>query len=699
MAWIERRALGTSTRRLANGTALAILAGVGVITAFVGCGNSDKPPPLGYAGAAGSLTSDASLAGSGGSVGHAGAAGRDSGTDGKAGSGGKGADAGHAGNPVGAPSIAIIQPPPLNSPSGATVLSEAEVNVLCVVKQAPASGSKPVDQSSIELAILDADGNVLDQKRGTPTANANEYAGLFQLTSVPAGRLSFRCSGSDLSESPLTGSASIQTFLDHGPTITPLLPAAGSIQPLKAKVPIDFTVQPTLLADVDPEAAVAGVTFSANGQDITPRLVDGEPGHYKFSVDFTQFMPIPSGAIPLVVTARNSRSPAVETTTTYSFELDGSGPEIAVVRPSTRSVVGGKVVLEFKVTDPLAGVDDKFVRVSVAGIDHPFEATSGAWTKNADAYTYTFDSAEIKDVTAQVTININARDKVGNDADQSTLLLYLDNVPPMLDLDPPKVRELVRASPDYCTDPFDPLGPEAASDKDVVPAAQRFRALVWERTNPAPELFYAGLDMSSVILYLHRDTATPLVVDTNGDHQCDEIPEALRRTVQSHQLTALQPTGTGISGYDTASAPTCSAYGTQTGDPSKALLCTENKSDMARVIAHPYVTGQVPVVFADSPDNGVFCTGISWEIKPWVGREGWVCLAARAQDNVGNVGVSAPLRVCLSDGDPSNGIPDCAKIGTVASANPPSCTDGCTLPPNLGDPPGDLDPSLIVQRH
>ena len=65
-----------------------------------------------------------------------------------------------------------------------------------------------------------------------------------------------------------------------------------------------------------------------------------------------------------------------------------------------------------------------------------------------------------------------------------------------------------------------------------------------------------------------------------------------------------------------------------------------------------------------------------------------------AVDKLGNVGVSAPLRICIDsdgDGENANGDPltdqgcadDYGEIGTVL----PSCTDGCTLPLSFEDVP------------
>ncbi|MGC4063702.1 MAG: hypothetical protein QM784_03485 [Polyangiaceae bacterium] len=100
------------------------------------------------------------------------------------------------------------------------------------------------------------------------------------------------------------------------------------------------------------------------------------------------------------------------------------------------------------------------------------------------------------------------------------------------------------------------------------------------------------------------------------------------------------------------------------------------------------------------------CTGTYWEYTSFIKRtprDGWMCFAAMAVDNVGNRGVSAPLRLCYDDpATPEH--PTCATsianqsrtylaewLGFIRndtlwdrfparSAEPaPTCTDGCKL--------------------
>jgi hypothetical protein len=70
------------------------------------------------------------------------------------------------------------------------------------------------------------------------------------------------------------------------------------------------------------------------------------------------------------------------------------------------------------------------------------------------------------------------------------------------------------------------------------------------------------------------------------------------------------------------------------------------------------------------------CSGQAWAnlLTEHIKGEGWGCLAVRAVDNVGNVGVSPAIRICFNRND--GGPEPCADP-------PPSCMDDCTPPPSF----------------
>jgi hypothetical protein len=96
---------------------------------------------------------------------------------------------------------------------------------------------------------------------------------------------------------------------------------------------------------------------------------------------------------------------------------------------------------------------------------------------------------------------------------------------------------------------------------------------------------------------------------------------------------------------------------------------------MSRVIPQ-HLEGVFPAIYAFNPSNNPTtgaCAGEAWQVLQPVGGEGWTCVAARTEDNVNNVAVSPPIRVCLDDS--TGPAPDCLDPDAHP---PPSCTDGCT---------------------
>ena len=201
---------------------------------------------------------------------------------------------------------------------------------------------------------------------------------------------------------------------------------------------------------------------------------------------------------------------------------------------------------------------------------------------------------------------------------------------------------------------------------------------------------HSVVDPDSVYIYLQPDPSKPLLTDTDGDGYCDNLitedPDtAVRLPLQ--KMSPLAPTGSSWFGSlddDTAgglesefpidaTSPTCSyASG---GAP--VPLCPKQDSDMTRVISWEVKTA-LPCIFALGP-NAEACTGIDWQINKQPGvSEGWLCVAALARDHAGNVGISQPLRLCYDDSKGAD--PSC--LDTTADP-PPTCTDGCILPPKL----------------
>jgi hypothetical protein len=249
-------------------------------------------------------------------------------------------------------------------------------------------------------------------------------------------------------------------------------------------------------------------------------------------------------------------------------------------------------------------------------------------------------------------------------------------VPPIVDLVPPKVRELRTTGPTttYCSNPFDPIGTAPPEDQATIPRISTFRALIWEDSNGTPGQrikHLSGVKPGTTELYAQASwAARPLLKDTDGDGACDELETV---DVQVQPLNPVPVIGRAVYGSDTTSPPVIPSCVPQ-NQGAEPFLCNGD-SDLTRVIRH-FAQGNTPVVYAMGKlePSSVECTGSEWEIANVV-PEGWVCVAGRAVDQTGNIGISQPIRLCVDY--PANGPTPC--MGPA-----PICKDSCTvLPPKF----------------
>jgi hypothetical protein len=638
------------------------LGAVGILSGMVACGGDDTPPVI-----------DGDKGGNGATGGRGSAGSKSGGTDAN--------DAGAGGmDAAGGPAVVITAPAAVSDPNDPGVLGGTEVTVTCIANAL--AGGAAVNESSAELSLLDADGVVLEKKPGARTARADEFTAAFELTSVPAGKLGFACSVTD--EAMATGRDEIYSLLDKGPSIEFVTPVADSAHPLTTPLDIAFSVVAAPLSDDDDAAEVDSVSLEVGGKGISLEGKSDGDGNYQVQVNLADprlFTPSPSGALPLVVRASNKRMPnAVEAVRSEQVDIDGDGPDITITSPEDGKVVGGKVTLTFGVKDAIAGVDPATVAVSLNATEYKFSATDTAWTRTGDTFSLEFDSRQFKDAKVQITVNVSAKDRVGNISESgptASSLLYLDNFAPLIDLDPFNIRTVDLQG--QCSTSFDPVGTLAKNDLTQAARAGVFRALVWEQTNTDPEIpfrHYAFTDQNTVRLYLAA-AGTPLLVDKDGIAGCDDVAEVDSNS--SFGLDVVPKAGTFLfevgeeGAYPATADLNCSTMARSAPD----RLCTAKASDMWQVIEHPVIKEAAiyaPTVMA----NTVECTGQSWEFGPKLNQDGWVCFAARVVDKVGNVGVSRPLRVCVDDPD-RVGTPACAN----SSVDAPSCTDGCTPAPRV----------------
>jgi hypothetical protein len=517
----------------------------------------------------------------------------------------------------------------------------------------------------------------------------NEFEAEFALAALPNGPLSFECSAADTGEMPVTGTATVNTFLDLGPTVRILEPADASSHALQNPVLIKFEVAPNPVSENDDEADVTDLRLEVIEQEFIPVEDPDQEGLYTTSIDFDDrtLFAMPPSAAEIRITAKSSRTPVTPTRSAEAtIAIDAEGPTIVVGSPPNLSIVRGQVQLVVGISDP-SGVQPGSVIGSINNNQYMLDN----WEVNpaGTVYSEQFDTrAAMFSTITQLIINIQADDTVGNQGTVSHVL-RLDNVPPILSLDPPPVREYFvnSSSQAICSNHFDPLG-EATNDLEVVQASSLYRVMVFERTNVSPDqnyFYHAGVNPATMRLYAQANEAIPLLIDTNDDGTCDNINfETLAPGSRPVELVLSPLTDRGSAHYsptpefDAAAhvaAEGCVAGGSNAPGP----LC--GATSMTRAIPQP-LDGSPPAIYAFAPTNGSQgpCEGATYELLPSLG-EGWACLAARVSDTIDNVGVSPPIRICVNDGvDPP---PGCAVDQTANP--PPNCADSCVWPPEFDE--------------
>lgn len=579
------------------------------------------------------------------------------------------------------PELAFTMPEAASNPNDDTVVTTPMVTVRCRATQR--AGEAKVNQASVSITVDKEEGDKSAQPATTQlSGSTEEYEAKFDVGNRANGKLTFHCTASDTANTPASSSISMDTLLDLGPSIDLQEPKDMSIHALKTPVSIKFQVDPQPIADGDAEAGVSKVQLLVGGIEHEATEASDKPGLYQAYIDFndkSQFMVAPMDS-EIMIKASNGRSPEAATRSVKSdIKIDGSGPAITIDSPATGSIVHGEVTLKVTVMDA-SGLMAGTLNASVNDTLLKFSD----WKQMGNSFEHTFDTRKFSLQLTQITINVAATDIVGNQTDPpASISLRLDNRPPLIALDPPPLREWRMAGTDtVCSALFDPVGTSAQNDLSTATATSYYRALIVDQTNHSPGSmrdYIAGVANSKVVLYAQPDPTIPLLLDKDGDpnHYCDEInfgdlPEAKRPTIIN--LTPLAPRGSSyypkpLTDYNGSA---CIA------DPSSTntfpgIICPDGSTEMFRAVAAP-VEGTVPAVYAYNPTNGSTgeCEGIGWELISIV-HEGWRCLAVRAEDTIGNVGVSKPIRVCFNDGNAGNGTPDCNP------ANAPSCMSNCTI--------------------
>jgi hypothetical protein len=672
-------------RMIRQGLALALLV------TWIGCGGDDTTPVI--SGNGKSHHTDA-----GDDDPSEGRGRLDGGSDASISGGGDGSvDPGADAPDPRAPDVMLLAPTPADDPNSDTLITTDTFVAKCKVTRSEHADSHSIDQATVRiegsfLADPERPDKITVLTAAVKALEDNTFEAEFNLTDVPNGPINFTCSASDTGAPAITGKGIVHTFLDLGPTVEILEPKDGSAHALETKVLVKFRVTKAPVDIADSEATPKDVQLVVSGQTFEAEEDKKDPGLYTVSIDFNDGdkYPMTPTTAEVVVSASNKRTPDAPTRRALSaITLDSDGPKITINSPARESMVGADVLIQISVSDP-SGVNLDSLIGTISLADKVY--TLKNWKTNKGILSTRLDTRAFGTVGSQFTIVFNVEDMVGNPSETS-VILFRDTVKPLVSLDPPPIYEYRIKNADTpdevttCSAAFDPVGSIATNDLDVKPESSLYRALVLDGGNYTPGEVYprkAGVNNNSVTLYAQRYPGTSFLIDTDGDTKCDDVQvELVDNKGKDISPTPLQLYGLSKRGKApfTHDAVVPNGCETVAADETEPTLC--DATEMHRIIPQPGEVANQPAIFAmGQPLNGTTgpCTGDSWEALLNVG-EGWRCFAARAEDGVGNVGISKPLRVCFDDNNAANGTPNCD------SAIAPTCLDHCTLPDNLDLPP------------
>jgi hypothetical protein len=470
--------------------------------------------------------------------------------------------------------------------------------------------------------------------------------------------------------------------VDTGPVVVVNSPVEGGYYKGSAPVEVDAT---------QPKFAITSVTMRV-GQGSAVPLTQTSGGVYRGTIDFKSFVP------PLVgdelVTFRAYDENGTQTVVARHFVSDSTGPAISAMVPANGAMIGSVITVKATVDDP-AGVDPSSVVAVVGNGNVNFEVKLALPAAGGDVYSNFFDTTKLPAYALFPTISFRAQDVLGNESAVS-YELSLDNTPPTIDLDPPMIRRVNKDG--NCSWLFDPVGPDAVDDGDVV--TQLFDVRVRAEDNGNTPLTgepdwvpIGGVDQGQVQLFILNNTSRPLVVDTSDppDGFCDDInPDLVPTTkpqtdvdAQVVNMVAMspvqnadfspQPPSVTCSKATTGAPPDPGAFCPTTANISKAQFAagdpTPHCYTMTEVLN--YAAGGLPSIYTIGPivADGLQCAGHQFDASNNL-KDGWTCLAAVARDKMGNKQVSRPIRVCVVATPTSKECPEFRRVTAVVTSDP-----------------------------
>jgi hypothetical protein len=227
------------------------------------------------------------------------------------------------------------------------------------------------------------------------------------------------------------------------------------------------------------------------------------------------------------------------------FFIDEEGPQIVMTSPAPGEIVGDIMRISATVLDP-SGVLDSSVIAVVGDDTTPAKFNVQLKPDGAGVYSAFFDTRKLTgcpDPPAPTdlcivypTISFRASDELNNERAVG-YDFAVDNIAPVADLDPPKLRSFEILDTVRCSYEFDPLSNNSLAgdmpnDRNVVPQVFDLRARIEDDGNHAHGLKLTPIslvDPDKTAVYVLDDETKPLIVDTDNDGWCDAINPLLIR--------------------------------------------------------------------------------------------------------------------------------------------------------------------------
>jgi hypothetical protein len=387
---------------------------------------------------------------------------------------------------------------------------------------------------------------------------------------------------------------------------------------------------------------------------------------------------------------------------TRRFVSDSKGPTIASATPKDGDMAGNVITIAADVTDPAGVLSSSVVAVFANGPGTEYTVPLNPPPPGAERPTYSalFDTRLLPfgQNALYPTLSFRASDSLGNES-LLTNVIWLDNHPPLAELDPPDIRLHTNMG---CSWWFDPVGPDVVDDGDIVPQIADLRARIQDQGNEPlsgmPNYIpISGIDVAQLLVL--DDISQPLLVNTNpvprgnrkADTNCDAINPMLAPTTRPMTardalvitMTPIAPAGS--ADFTKVSLPppafqaiivgdqsSCLGYvGGRASDPicaatwnlAKARWKIWREAETMLIEPHSHAlpiyigyAGSLPAIWTipkqEAGSLNPLCGGTQFDALANFVNDGWACVAVFASDKLGNKQVSRPLRMCVDkDGD------------------------------------------------